>query len=331
MANRMDILDQLAAKAPEMDQQAQASGQAARMSLLAKQLGNPQVQNLQQAQDLSNQNQAQAGQQRVEQLKQQQQIDSGLGTLAIQKQNQAGENNLQQQALTQQGQQQTEKQLLAQRLQNETIESKKRTITADQQASSRIQQAGMDYDSGIQFATQRQREDLAKLGNGIKESLIDSRLAFDKDERGRAFSNERQLADFAVSSAQSQQELQAKLQKIAFESDQKDVAMSAVRDRMLQMQKQGFIEREGDLDRQQQIRLVQLRAAADREAQRKRATAANRMSASQAIFTIGGAVVGGVIGSAAGPVGTAAGATAGAAVGGAVGSVAASSTQGMNI
>ncbi len=320
MANRLDQLTQLADQVPDLENQQRNKGKAARDALLARSLGDPGVANIQQAQNAQVQSQLSEGQQRVEQLKTAQKENTNLAQMAVQEKAQVGEANIQRQALSLEERQQSQRSLMAQRLQNESLESKKRVMQSDINSAQRLQEAGYEVDSSLQFATQKQRADLTRLGNGVREELLDSRIAFDKDEVGRKFSNTRQLADYAAASARDKQDFDAKMRSIAQAAKTEEILMSGLRDRLLTIQKQGFIDREGDMDRSLNIRLSQMAAEAQTRADKARAKTANKLAIGQALGTVAGAVIGGVVGTTILPgVGTAAGASGGAAIGGAAG------------
>jgi hypothetical protein len=328
MANRLDILNQLANNVPDLEKQSATQNKSARMALLAQQLGQPQVQNVQQAQQVALQNKAVEGQQRVQDLEQSQKRLGAIGSMALEQQSQAGQETLARQEMAQESELQGKSNAMAQRLQNENLESRKRMTQSDIEASNKLQALGKEYDSRLQFATTKQREDLARLGNGIKQELIDSRLAFDKDERGRAFSNSRQLFDYAVVTAKNEQEYNNKIRAIKNAADEEAQTMNDINTRLATILERGWLEQEGDLDREAEIKLVNMRNAVEQRAAKAKAKAANNLAMGQAIGTLAGAVIGGVAGSALGPAGTykgaAVGASLGANLGGSAGSFAAS-------
>jgi hypothetical protein len=319
MANRINQLQQLSSQIPGMDQQTATANKAARTAILQRQLGLSPV-SAASVQQANVQNAALAGQQQVEQAQQSQQTTAQLGQLALQQQAQVAEAQQQRAALSQQEAQQQAQQSLAARLQNEDIQSKKRTSAEDIASAQRLQAAGFDVDQKLQFATEKQRKDLANLGADVKAQLLDSRLAFEKDDRGRRFSNDRQLADYAVATAKSQEDLEAKLQTMQQAAQQKAMLLDAVNNRLLQIQKQGFINTQGDLDRASRERIAVLGAEARREAEKAAADAANK----SAMWGAGGALLGSMAGAiiagvATGGLGAGEGAMIGSQVGGAVG------------
>jgi hypothetical protein len=144
---------------------------------------------------------------------------------AAQTQTQAGE--LANQATQQQNQQTLEAQGTAQGLaqtqqaasqqlgEAQAEASQRIRMTNDEQASAaRLQQVGLAYDNQLAFLSRKQRDDLAKLGRDVKDRLFTDRLTFEQDEAGRKFANERQLADYTVANAKSEDELRDKLQQV---------------------------------------------------------------------------------------------------------------------
>ncbi len=308
----VDLLKGLAQQAPDAAERENAANKSVRMALLAKQLGSAKVQTADQGQAAATQSQLQAGQQRVEQLQKQQQVASEVGGLVAQREGLAADVVARQQSMSQDELLANKRAQMAQRLQNETLEDRKRETAADVASAKRVQAIGADYDKNLQFATTKQRNDLARLGNGVKEELLDSRLAFEKDDRGRKFTSSRQLADYAATAAKSDIELQANLQAIEASHENNRILTEGVRDRLAEIQRQGFIQEQGDLDRALKEKLAALQAAAqlaaERAANRKRSSAMQAAAVGQIIGTVAGAAV---------PGGSAAGAIVGGALGGA--------------
>jgi hypothetical protein len=312
MANRLQQLSQLAQQVPNLSEKAQARGKSARTALLQQQLGALPDVGKQQVQQLKAQQAGLAGQQQVEQLKQQQQATAQLGQLGVQAQQREGEAGTKRRAMSQQEQQQQAKNVMGQRLQKESLESRKRMVDSDTAASQRMQQAGFDVDNRLQVATQKQRADISKLGHDVKSELLDSRLAFDNDERGRKFSNDRQFADYIISTAKSQNDFAKKMQDMQQVAQNKTMVLDQIHQRLLTIQERGFIDREGDLDAAANIEIARLAAAAQKEAQKAQNDAKNKQSMWAAGGTIIGAGAGALIG---GPPGAAIGASLGGAVG----------------
>jgi hypothetical protein len=328
MASRLEQLQQLANQAPQLENKALARGKDARTALLQQQLGAIPEANLQQAQQLQAQQATIAGQQQAEVMKQGQQAAAQIGGQALDQIQANQANVLQQASIGAEQRQASAKEQMLNKAMEESIASRKRVTQSDIDSAKLLQQRGFDVDNRLQFASERQRQDLAKMGNNIKQELLDSRLAFEKDEAGRKFSNDRQLADYIASNAKTQQEFDSKMSGIANVARQQAVMTAAFNERLNTILNQGYIESKGDLDNAQRIRLAALRSETTKAAEKAKANAANKILMGQAIGTIvgvagvGAAAAAGVI---AAPVVVPA-LMAGAALGGATGTIAATNT-----
>jgi len=166
---------------------------------------------------------------------------------------------------------------------------------------------------------QREYSDrLSKLGNELKDTLLDQNLEIRKDARGQALLNDRQLADYALATATSQEELknyaQSMEQASSREMQMLEQAYNLITQQLTQMASKGELQ----MNQEQTMRLAQQKQALEQEIARKQKKAANKAGIIGAVFTIGGAVAG----SYAGP----GGAAAGAQIGSGLGQVAAGST-----
>jgi len=169
---------------------------------------------------------------------------------------------------------------------------------------------------------QREYSDrLSKLGNELKDNLLDQNLEIRKDARGQALLNDRQLADYALATATSQEELknyaQSMEQASSREMQMLEQAYNLITQQLTQMASKGELQ----MNQEQTMRLAQQKQALEQEIARKQRKAANKAGIITAAFTIGGAVAGSVVPGA----GTAVGATGGAMVGQGIGQVVASS------
>jgi len=98
----------------------------------------------------------------------------------------------------------------------------------------RMQQRGFAYDNKISFLTRKQREDLSQLGTFVRQQVFDSRLQFKIEEGKRAFSNERQLADFAVATAISEQQLQTRMRAMSQAYEKEMIMINAAQQKIMQ-------------------------------------------------------------------------------------------------
>lgn len=183
------------------------------------------------------------------------------------------------------------------------------------------QQSAMSQKS-IDFANR-----LAKLDENTKDQLLDQQISFQKDKRGKAFLNDRQLMDYAVTHAKNSQDFQNYAESIQ-RASQRQISMWETASKKLgaELERQQAL---GDQAQNAQLKkeLAQLKIEADKKAADAKRKAANRGSMFSTVGTVGGAIVGGVIGGMAGGVGAAPGAAIGAGIGGALGSTVASQTQ----
>lgn len=191
------------------------------------------------------------------------------------------------------------------------LQSRKKVMDEEIRSADALQQFGIDQDNSLQVATIQQRKDLQRLGGDVKNQLIDSRIRFEKDEMGRKFTNERQLNDYILSNARTQQEFQNEAQELAKSKDQYILTLDMMEKKIDQALQQGYIKEKGDLDRKLGLELAAMKAEIAKKKQKEMANKRNNIAAWQAAGTIAGAVAGSVVPG----VGTAAGATVGNAVG----------------
>jgi hypothetical protein len=157
----------------------------------------------------------------------------------------------------------------------------------------------------------------AQISEKAKQEMFDNQMQFQKDEQGRTFFNERQLADYARLNAENDEKFKDYAQNAEQLSKRKLQAMEHAYKLTMQDLQQKSNLAEQKKDQQAQLQINQIRKEIEERMQKERAKAANRAAAWQAGGTIVGGVAGAVIG---GP----AGASAGASVGGALGGMAAS-------
>jgi len=142
--------------------------------------------------------------------------------------------------MTQQEQQQTAGLQTQQQIQDAEQQQRSQLTDQELQQQDRLRKMGYDTDSTISFLSQKQREDLAKLGGDIKANLFDSRLSFERDEQGRKFSNMRQLMDWELSNFESQQEHLDKMQDIQLQYDRKAKMLGLLHDNLANQMKRKF-------------------------------------------------------------------------------------------
>lgn len=312
MANTtLKALSSLSEQVPGLNQRALKQVQAARDIGLQRQIQQapavPQAaaglatqQALQAGQDVIAQRQAAAG--RAAQIRQ----------ATLQERQRVGQQRLQQQQMQQQAELQRQEQEQLKELRKQELASRKSILQDEIEATDRLQQLGIEQDNKLQIATLQQREDLASLGLDLKAKLLDARMQFTKDERGRKFTNERQLADYAAASAKSKVDFNRKMAQIKNAHDQKVLIMKQAEAQMGAALERGYLKEQGDLDFQSQQRLAILRRETNERIKREEARAKNRQAMWQAGGTILGAGAGAAIG---GPAGAGIGASIGQATG----------------
>jgi hypothetical protein len=313
MASRLDMINRLATNAPIVNQQAADRLQAGRRMQVQQALGQPLLagNTARQAQSVAPQSAQAAGQ--IQLQTQQQNVEqlTGLGRQAVQ---QAGT----EQAARQQTQDIGQREQLAKtanaaglELQRAEIQSNKRITKDEIRSAERVAKLGLVQDNRLIDVSLKQRRELANLGRDVKAQILDSRLQFEKVEGKRRFSNERQLADYTISHAKSEQDLANKMREMRQASEKSVMLLEHSGKQIMEAINRGWLTSEQKLDYAQKKKLLEMKAALDREIQRRKARSRNNQMVAQGV----GTVVGAVIGSAAGPGGTVVGASVGGAVG----------------
>lgn len=274
-------------------------------------------------------------------------ITQQQGAVALQAQQQQGAQLLQAgQAAAQQQQQQAAQRLESERLATEKeiaekqlegklkqnsleLEKSKRMQARDIEQQKRFRQTGYEFDNRISFLTRKQREDLAGLGSFLKQQIFDSRLQFSQDEQGRKFSNERQLADYAVLSAENEIQLGQHLRDMQEAHEKEMIVLEAAYTKLSQQMKFQFEKQETQRDQQLTKSLVAQRNAIREKMRRKQANQAMWTNYIKGTAIIVAAVAATVASAgAATPVAIAAVSTASAAAGGAADVATAAAAEG---
>jgi hypothetical protein len=192
------------------------------------------------------------------------------------------------------------------------IASRKQITSAEIEQAKRLQALGIDYDTRLNVLSLKQREDVSKLGRDVKAKLFDDQLVFEKDDRGRLFSNERQLADYAIASAKSDIDLQDKMREMTQDAEKDMIMLEATNAKLKQALEQGYLDNKQKLDQDTKRRIQKAIDANENEMRKKASNAANRALIFQGL----GAVAGAGIGFATlGPMGAMAGAQLGSEAG----------------
>jgi hypothetical protein len=152
---------------------------------------------------------------------------------------------------------------------------RKQLSKAEEDTKNRLSQAGINYDNQLAFMSRKQREDLAALGLNVKSELFDSRLAFDQDELGRKFDNERQLADWVVSSTLSQDEQADRMQEMVQSSDRMIQILESSHAMVVQKLEQERAKSKQEQDQDLLATLTKMESDAKATIQRKKDQAEN--------------------------------------------------------
>lgn len=277
MATTQERIKALAGQMPELDAEAEQRARDARRIQMQAAVANaaPQTNVTRAAQTVAPQLATAAGQstQEIAQRGAQQQVTLGEQALGAQAQESqtALANQATSQAEAQAGQEQD---LAGNEAAAERVE--KTRMTADETAQKlRLQREGIDYDNQLSFMSRKQREDLSRLGRDVKSELFDSRLQFDKDEAGRKFSNERQLWDYTVSSARSDEELKSKLQTIQLAASREAKLMDLAYQKTADKLNQDYLKAKQDGDQASMKRIADIKRELQKEQQRQAEKAAN--------------------------------------------------------
>lgn len=183
------------------------------------------------------------------------------------------------------------------------------------------QMAAQQKIAGAQQAARQQEmtnvERLGRLDLAAKKELYDKQLEFQKDEAGRTLFNQRQLADYALQNAQSDEQFKDWAQKAEQLNKRNLQALEASYALIIEDLNYRWQLAEQANDQRTKVEIQKMKAAAEEAMRRKQAKAANMTSMWGAIGTVGGAVVGGFV---AGPQGAIVGAQMGGAAGSTYGS-----------
>lgn len=179
-----------------------------------------------------------------------------------------------------------------------------------QQQANQAQLAGASLGVGQEQLEGRAR--LANLSEQAATELYDARTQFQKDEMGRTFMNQRQLADFAKSQATSDQQFQNYAQKAQqVQKDSARIQTAAYEKLASALQDQQKLVQMG-YNKQQIQELADYKRALQAKLEKDKADAAAKSGLWSTVGGIGGAVVGAFAG---GPAGAVAGYSVGSGLG----------------
>ena len=187
----------------------------------------------------------------------------------------------------------------------------------EQARANQQQIAGMQ--EGLQQQQMNNVQRLAAVNEDAKKQLYDKQMQFQRDQNGMIQFNAIQMADFATTQAQNQQQYQNWAQQ-AYDMNQKDLqAVQTAYQKVTQDLDQKYKLAQQNADEATMAQIAQQKAAAEQAMKNKENAAKNNMEAWKTGGTIVGTVAGGIIGSIIPGAGTVAGAAGGAMIGGAIG------------
>lgn len=206
-------------------------------------------------------------------------------------------------------------------LTNEELKSRKMITTMDSQATERLLELGIEQDNTLQLLSIGQRQNLERIGRDVKSKIFDSRIQFDRDEMGRKFRNERQLADYSILNAETNQAFEDKMRASERTHNRKIQMLETIYKNLGNQLSQNFQESEQRLSFEHQKQIAQIRENLRKAIAKAKKKANNTQMMWQGGGMILGAAAGAVLAAPTGGASIAAGATAGATLGGGLGSI----------
>jgi len=178
---------------------------------------------------------------------------------------------------------------------------------------------GQDLNNAIQQRSLQHQEQLnersnalSSMGLDLKSKLFDSTMQFERDRMGEKFAVDRQLMDWAVTSARSANEAKQRLETMQMVADRKVKLLQAAHDKIVQAIQGKWAMGEQKLNQEQKKYLLELKRKAEEEIAAAQAKAKGNAGMITGLTSLGGAAVGAYFG---GPGGAAAGAKGGEALG----------------
>lgn len=134
------------------------------------------------------------------------------------------------------------------------------------------------------------------LSRKLGKDMFAAQLKFERDELGRTYFNERQLADYKLATAKSEEELVAYEQTVTQQSERRLRLLAAAEQRLRQELQQEFEKDQTEINQEWSLMLTRKIAELKAKRARAEADAKNRASRGTAI----GSFIGGAVGLAAG-------------------------------
>ena len=127
--------------------------------------------------------------------------------------------------------------------------------------------------------SQRQRKfanQLSKLDIDMKNKLLDAQLEFKKDQAGQTLLNERQMLDYAIKNAKSQEQFKDWAQSMEQATRRKLQIMETANRKLEIALKRGYTENKKKLDRESYMRIREAKEAIERKIRDEKNRAKNR-------------------------------------------------------
>lgn len=171
---------------------------------------------------------------------------------------------------------------------------------------------------------------LFRLDSRMKSKLLDESMKFDKDKAGRTIFNQQQLADYAITKAQSAEDFQNYANEVEKVYSRKQMILDHIERSLNQALDNNQLAANKQLDQGSREKITKFLTEVKKEARDNAVESANSQATWSSGMGILGAIAGGTIGFVASgfnPVGAVVGATAGQKIGTGVGSMMAPTTS----
>lgn len=161
--------------------------------------------------------------------------------------------------------------------------------------------------------------ELGRVSQSAKDKLFDQQLSFKRDELGRTVWNERQLADYKLATAKSDEDFLNYQQQATLLSERRLKMLTMAQRKLEQTLEQGYAANKQKLDQASKLKIMESLANLKKKMAREKA----RQSGNMAMWQAGGTIIGAGVGFVAtgfNPAGAVVGAQMGAGAGTAIGS-----------
>ena len=138
---------------------------------------------------------------------------------------------------------------------------------------------------------EKNRQRLFDLNKSVTNDIIDRRSQLAIDAAGKRYMNEKQLMDYKILTAQSEEDLKDYAQKLNTYSRRKLQVMETVSKKLAQAKEQAFRTSEQELDQASKERLFRIAEEFDKKLAEEKKKAAKRAGLSGAVMTAGGGLM----------------------------------------